>query len=56
MPPIKVTNVHETLFLENASELTLDAKLYNSEHKEMKDTTEGSAKTDEGSLKYENLD
>ena len=56
MPPIKITNVHETLLLENATELTLDAKLYNSEHKEFKDTTEGLTKTDNVGLKYESLE
>ena len=54
MPTLKVTNVHETEFLESAEELTQHAKLQNSEHKEQEETTEEEAKTEEGSLKLEN--
>ena len=54
MPPINVTNVHETEFVEGAEELTQHDKLQNSEHKEQEDTTEEEAKTKEGSLKLEN--
>ena len=49
--PIKVTNVHETEFLENEAEMTQHAKLQNSEHKLEEDTTEEEAKTKEGSRK-----
>ena len=54
MQPIKLTNVHESEFLENATELSLDAKLHNSEHKEFQHTTEGFPKTNKGSFKLEN--
>ena len=54
MPTIKITNLHETEFLEGAEELMQHAKLQNSEHKEQEDTTEEETKTQEGSLKLEN--
>ena len=51
MTPIKVTNVHDTEFPENAEELTQHDKLQNSEHKEQEVTTDNLTKTKNGSLK-----
>ena len=44
MTPIKVTNLHETEFPENATELTQIDKLQNSEKKEQEHTTDQSPK------------